>query len=94
MERSRFVDELADLFADVNALHPFREGNGRTQRAFLTQLSADVGWRLRWMAMDPDENVRASQHAHRGDSAPLRAMLERLVVHPGRSLPAPRPPDE
>jgi cell filamentation protein len=77
--RAQFVDELANLSADVNALHPFREGNGRAQRAFLAQLAADAGWRLRWASMDPEENVRASQHAHRGDVASLRRMLDGLI---------------
>lgn len=77
--RARFVEELADLFADVNALHPFREGNGRAQRAFLAQLAADAGWRLRWASMDPQENVRVSQQAHRGDVVPLRLLLDGLI---------------
>lgn len=64
--RTPFVDGLTELFADVNALHPFREGNGRTQRAFLAQLAADAGWRMRWEPMNPGENVRSSQLAHRG----------------------------
>jgi cell filamentation protein len=93
LNRSEFVDRLADLFADVNALHPFREGNGRAQRAFLAQLSEDAGWRLRWAPMDPSENIEASRCAHRGDTAPLRAMLDRLVL-PRGNLPAPRVPDE
>jgi len=38
-DRDRFVDGLTELLADLNALHPFREGNGRTQRAFCTQLA-------------------------------------------------------
>lgn len=30
-----FVIQLATLYGDLNVLHPFREGNGRAQRAFL-----------------------------------------------------------
>lgn len=33
------IDKLIELFADINALHPFREGNGRTQRLFIENLS-------------------------------------------------------
>ena len=42
--RRQFIDRLAFYFAEINALHPFREGNGRTQRAFLKQLSRQAGW--------------------------------------------------
>jgi cell filamentation protein len=33
LARDPFVTGLAGFLADVNALHPFREGNGRAQRA-------------------------------------------------------------
>ena len=28
--------------SEINALHPFREGNDRTQRAFISQVAAKV----------------------------------------------------
>ena len=34
LARDPFITALAGFLADVNALHPFREGNGRAQRAF------------------------------------------------------------
>jgi len=89
-ELEDFLDGVSELLGDINALHPFREGNGRTQRAFLAQLAADAGYLLRWTAMDPTENVDASRAAHQGDLAGLRRMLARLV-HPPPSLPVPRP---
>ncbi len=33
------IEKLVELFADINALHPFREGNGRTQRTFIEMLA-------------------------------------------------------
>lgn len=39
LRREAFVDRLTHYFAEVNAIHPFREGNGRAQRAFFLQLS-------------------------------------------------------
>ena len=47
-ERQAFVAGLAELLGDVNALHPFREGNGRAQRAFVGQLARDAGYALHW----------------------------------------------
>lgn len=79
LARAEFVDRLTELLDDVNALHPFREGNGRAQRAFLAQLARDAGHPVRWALMDPAENVEASRAAHRGDTAPLRRMLDRIV---------------
>ncbi|MCX5382341.1 Fic family protein [Streptomyces sp. NBC_00083] len=78
--RTEFVDALADLYGDLNALHPFREGNGRTQRAFLAQLAADAGYELRWAGLDPAENERASIKSYLGDNGPLLRMLDALLV--------------
>jgi cell filamentation protein len=80
LDREPFVDALTELLSDLNALHPFREGNGRTQRAFVAQLARDAGHPVRWSAMDPQENVTASRAAHRGDDAPLRALLHKLIA--------------
>jgi cell filamentation protein len=78
-DRAGFLDGLTALLADVNALHPFREGNGRTQRAFLSQLARDAGYRLRWEHVDRDANIDAARAAADGDLAPLRALLDPAV---------------
>lgn len=80
LNRAAFLDGLTELLADINDLHPFREGNGRTQRAFCGQLARDAGYRIRWAGLDRAENVTAAKFAHEGDNAPLRALLDRLVA--------------
>jgi len=80
---TRVVKVLADLLGDLNAAHPFREGNGRTHRAFVSQLARDAGWQLRWSELDPIRNVAASAASVAGDPAPLRAALADICrVHP------------
>ncbi len=91
LDRDRFGDGLTEFLADLNALHPFREGNGRTQRAFCAQLARHADHRLRWSAMDPAENVVASRAALRGDNAPLRALIERLLDRSDPTSTAPQP---
>lgn len=77
--RDAFVAGLADVLADINALHPFREGNGRAQRAFVAQLARAAGYQLSWQGLDQQENILVSQAAHRGDNEPLRVLLDRRV---------------
>jgi len=77
--RAAFVDGLTELYADLNALHPFRDGNGRTQRAFLGQLGVEAGHPVHWAAMDPAENNAASKAAHEGDNDALRVLIDHLV---------------
>jgi cell filamentation protein len=79
LARDAFVRRLAHYYGEINAIHPFREGNGRTQRAFLGQLAREAGWRLAWSEMSGDQNDIASAAALQGDTRPLTAMLEDLV---------------
>lgn len=51
---------LAYYFGELNALHPFREGNGRTQRLFLRQLLEVRGMLLEWDRVTADEIVAVS----------------------------------
>ncbi len=91
LARDRFISWLAEFLGDVNALHPFREGNGRTQRAFFSQLAHDAGHHIDWVRMNPEENESASVAAHRGNLEPLRAMLARLTDLPHPSGPPGNP---
>ena len=80
LPREPFVDRLAHYFAEVNAIHPFREGNGRTQRAFFHQLCRMAGWPIDWTNLDPEANIAASMTSLHGDNGPLRSILEPLIV--------------
>lgn len=83
LSRNTFLDRLAHYLGEVNALHPFREGNGRTQRAFFEQLARDAGYSLNWRRMDAQRNIDASVAAMNGDETPLRDMLDELVSRLG-----------
>lgn len=80
LKRAAFIDRLAHYLGDVNALHPFRDGNGRAQRAFFAQLASDAGYRLDWELADPQRNTDASIAAMHGDEAPLRNLLAEIVA--------------
>jgi len=82
LDRERFVDRLTHYLAEINSTHPFREGNGRTQRTFIGQLAHDAGYRIDWSKLDPKLNIDASRAAHRGDNQPLRATLGGLITSP------------
>ncbi|MEV4410485.1 Fic family protein [Catellatospora sp. NPDC049609] len=79
LARPAFVDRLTHYFAEINAIHPFREGNGRAQRAFFRQLSREAGWALDWSGLDPAANEEASRASLRGDNDPLRILLDNLI---------------
>jgi len=78
LRRVAFIGKLAHYLGEVNALHSFREGNGRAQRAFFGQLARDAGFTLAWQHLDPARNVEASAAIMRGDPEPMREMLDSL----------------
>jgi cell filamentation protein len=80
LERRPFIDRLTYYLGEVNAVHPFREGNGRTQRAFFEQLAREAGYALAWQHLDAARNIEASAAIMRGDVEPMRKMLDTLVT--------------
>jgi cell filamentation protein len=81
-DREGFISGLARHLDAVNHLHPFREGNGRTQRIFFSQLSGRAGYLLRWDRISAAENAAAS----RAGAAAWPPLLERMTEPlPGRT---------
>ena len=72
-----FAKRLAYYFAEINALHPFREGNGRTQREFIRQLAYQNGYFLSYAGISSEEMVEASKASFKLNYEPL----ERIVLN-------------
>ena len=66
LSRDEFALEIATLYNDINFIHPFREGNGRTQRIYFTQLIRHYGYDLDFSAVDTDELMIATIKASQG----------------------------
>ena len=47
-----FLDRLAFVMAELNIIHPFREGNGRAIREFIRELALHNGYLLNWGRAD------------------------------------------
>ncbi|WP_378145467.1 Fic/DOC family protein [Cnuibacter sp. UC19_7] len=80
MGRTTFIARLAHHYDQFNYIHPFREGNGRTQRWMWDRIARDAGWRLDWLDVSGavnDEACRAASDDQ--DLAPLFAMFDRVV---------------
>ena len=58
-----FGKRLAYYFGEINALHPFREGNGRTQREFIRQLAFQNNYYLSYFGITSEEMIAASKDA-------------------------------
>ena len=70
---------LAHYLSEINALHPFREGNGRVQRIFISQLSQSAGYQLDYSDLEQEQIYRAMELGFNGDESILADLiLERL----------------
>lgn len=85
LSRESFVERLTHYYAELNAVHPFREGNGRAQRAFMRQLALDADHSLSWEMLDQAELVSASKESFKGNSLPLHKLIDRAADRPERS---------
>ncbi|MDR1387941.1 MAG: Fic family protein [Propionibacteriaceae bacterium] len=81
MDRTTFITRLAHHYDQFNYIHPFREGNGRTQRWMWDRIARQAGWRLGWIGVTGAVNDAASRAAaEECDLNPLITMLDRVVV--------------
>ncbi|MDQ0418770.1 cell filamentation protein [Croceifilum oryzae] len=55
-----FCQRAAHYHAEINMLHPFREGNGRTQREFIRTLALNAGYELNWKHLDKETILKAT----------------------------------
>ena len=60
------LKKLVELFADINALHPFREGNGRSQREFIEELAKINGIDLNLTTVSKEDMIIASHDSING----------------------------
>jgi cell filamentation protein len=84
LDAQTFANEAAQLLAELNAIHPFREGNGRTQLSFLVLLADHAGHPLNNKRLEPTKILEAMIVSFKGEQAPLERLISKLI------FPSPR----
>lgn len=88
LSHTAFVLEITDFYNDVNLLHPFREGNGRTQRLLFTLLIRRAGYNIQFANCDTDELMMATIYAAQGVSDYLLNFFDKAIHElPVKSAP-------
>jgi len=85
LPRGEFAREAAEYIGDVNRLHPFREGNGRTQFQYLKQLGGQAGHTVDLTRFERQSWIQASIEANAFDSERMAACIDRAIVDPDKS---------
>jgi cell filamentation protein len=81
--RDEFAKSAGVIIGDINYVHPFREGNGRTQLFYLEQLAENAGHTIDLGRIEPKRWIEASKAAHQGDYTLIGEALGRSFVHRG-----------
>lgn len=79
LDRASFAKGAAYFMAEVNAIHPFREGNGRSQLSFLMLLAQTAGHSLDAGKIDPDVVMDAMIESFGSEEKPLAEMIHGLI---------------
>ncbi len=71
-----FAEKSAHFLAELNVIHAFREGNGRSQLTFFTLLADYAGHSLDLSRMDPDAFLNAMIASFEGNEAILAGVIK------------------
>ena len=75
-----FSTAAARFLATLNAIHPFREGNGRTQTAFLTLVAVRAGHPFKLARLVPERFLAAMIASFHGDERTLVSEIRNLTA--------------
>ncbi|MEK9160129.1 MAG: Fic family protein [Patescibacteria group bacterium] len=79
--KEEIARKLASIHCELNVIHPFREGNGRTLRLFLDLLTMNVGYEAVDFKKIPDkEFIDACKHGMLQNYEPMETIYLRLLV--------------
>lgn len=78
---TEFIHVFTEHYADLNALHPFREGNGCTQREFAKELCLKCSYAFDLCYTSHVEMLAASiESLDRGDNSKLEAIFRKCIM--------------
>lgn len=72
----QFAEQAAHVMAEVNAVHPFREGNGRAQREFINHLAVNAGYLVAWEDAPVDAILATTIRSFHGNEKPLANLIQ------------------
>lgn len=80
-DTARIAHQLANILDTLNELHPFREGNGRTQRELIRTLALEKGYNLN---LNPPDNAEVYERYMSGtiesDVEKLSTLIAELLA--------------
>lgn len=81
MNRADLIVAVADAYSDINVIHPFREGNGRSQRILFEHLIMNAGFEISWWNIGKDEWLIANIAAYNCVLEPMEKVFKKCIGH-------------
>lgn len=78
--KDAMADAMADLYCELNMLHPFRDGNGRAQRFFFEEMAFLLGYEIVWPPISQQEWVNANIAGVNLNLEPLQQIFRQALV--------------
>lgn len=79
LEEYMFTKRLAYYFSEINALHPFRKGNGRSQREFIRSLALKNGYLIYFEKASKEEMLIASKKSFMCDYEDMEKIMQKCI---------------
>lgn len=80
LDEKDFSERVAYYLAEINALHPFRDGNGRSQREFVSLLALKNGYQIEWKRISQEMMIQASIASFCGDTKQLAILIRESLI--------------
>src|SRR5574344_967033 len=74
-----FIKKISYYMTELNIIHPFREGNGRTIREFIRQIMLECGYQINFSNINYDEILEASRRAVLDDSYQIEIIRKSAI---------------
>jgi len=79
LDAGQFAKAAAHVLAELNAIHPFREGNGRTQLTFLKLIATAAGHNVEFTRLNAPAMLQAMITSFSGNEEPLARLIRQLI---------------
>ncbi|KAF3981769.1 MAG: cell filamentation protein Fic [Methylococcales symbiont of Hymedesmia sp. n. MRB-2018] len=79
LSRDEFIGKMAKLYSDLNMIHPFREGNGRTQRFLFENIALNLSYIIDWGLASKSEWIDANISGVNCDYIPLQNIFKKAI---------------
>ncbi|MCE9733687.1 putative adenosine monophosphate-protein transferase Fic [Pectobacterium sp. IFB5596] len=80
LERPALITQLAEYYSDLNVIHPFREGNGRSQRLLFEHMIINCGYGASFENIGVQEWLAANVAGYHGNTRPLADIFEKSIL--------------